>query len=101
MDQMLTKAEYETLVSDFIVEINHLWVHEADEPLRALPSYEKISNEYLPDLRDADQDGVQVLRTAFAYVDEFVHADWARVIGAGYAAHVARHRLRTSEEQSA
>ena len=87
---MLTKAEYETLVRDLLVELNHLWVHQSDAPLKALPAYHQLSNEYLPDLRDPDRDGVQVLRSAFAYVDEFVTADWARVIQAGYAAHVAR-----------
>jgi hypothetical protein len=87
---MLTKAEYETLVRGLLVELNHLWVHESDERLRALPSYDKLKDEYLPDLRDPELDGVQVLRTAFAYVDEFVTADWERVIQAGYAAHVAR-----------
>ena len=89
---MLTKAEYETLVRDLLVELNHLWVHETDEPLRALPTYHQLSSEYLPDLRDPDRDGVQVLRSAFAYVDEFVAADWARVIQVGYATHVARQR---------
>ena len=81
---------------DLVVELNHLWVHEPEEPIRALPTFSQLTAEYLPELRAPDRDGVQVLRTAFAYVDEVMTADWTRVMEAAYGGYLARQREAAS-----
>jgi hypothetical protein len=87
---MLTESEYAELIRAFMAEVNHLWVHEDPAPLRALPTFEQINSDYLTDLRDPTNEPVQTLREAFAFVDEFMAADWARIGHAAYAAYSGR-----------
>ena len=88
--RMLTESEYAALIRGFMAEVNQLWVHENPAALRALPTFEQINSEYLADLRDPTSEPVQTLREAFAFVDEFMVADWARIGQAAYAAYLGR-----------
>ena len=91
---MLTESEYAALIQEFMVELNHLWIHEDPGPLQALPSFDQINSEYLSDLRDPAREPVHTLRTAFAFIDEFVAADRARIRKAAYAAYASRSSTR-------
>jgi len=87
---MLTESEYAALIQEFMVALNHLWIHEDPGPLQALPTFEQITSEYLSDRRDPAREPVQTLRTVLALIDEFVAADRARIRKAAYAAYASR-----------
>ncbi len=83
---MLSREEYERVVQVFLVELNHLCLDASNQALRALPRLSPEIDSYLDELRDAANDPGQALRYAFAYLDEYIYADWDRVALAGYGA---------------
>jgi hypothetical protein len=84
---MISREEYERVISDFIVELNHIILHTRAEDIRSLPQFEDEMGAYLADLRDPTQEPYQVLYSAFGLVDEFVHADRDRILAATFEAH--------------
>ena len=89
---MLSRDQYEKLISAHFVELNHLLQHTTDGDLAKLPGFSKEIEEYLPDLRDPSLTPSKVLYTAFAFVDEYaLGADKQRVIDAGYEAYKLMH----------
>ncbi len=85
---MLSRKEYERIVQIFLVELNHLCMEASETDLRSLPRFASEIDSYLGDLQDPANAPDYVLRTAFAYVDEYVGADWEKVADAGFAAYV-------------
>ena len=84
---MISREEHERIISDFIVELNHIILHTRSEDIRALPRFEGEMGTYLADLRDPTQEPHQVLYSAFGLVDEFVHADRERILAATFEAY--------------
>ena len=84
---MLNREEYERVIKTFLVELNHLCLYASEEDLRALPQLNAEIDRYLEGLRDPENEAGQALYTAFAYVDEYIGADWDRVASAGYEAY--------------
>jgi len=84
---MLSREEYERIITTFLVELNHLCLNACENDLLALPRLKTVIDGYLEDLRDPGNDPSQALRTAFSYVDEYVGADWDRVASIGYEAY--------------
>ncbi|GAB3357564.1 hypothetical protein [Lysobacter tyrosinilyticus] len=84
---MISREEYERIIADFIVELNHIILHTGAGHIRALPRFESGMGMYLADLRDPAQEPHQVLYSAFGLVDEFVHADRERILAATFEAH--------------
>jgi hypothetical protein len=84
---VLSREEYERIIKSFLVELNHLCLDASEKDLRALPRLNPEIDGYLEGLRDPEDDAGQALCTAFAYVDDYVGADWDRVASAGYAAY--------------
>ena len=89
---MLSRDQYESLISAHFVELNHLILSLTDEDLAKLPGFSKEIDEYVPVLRDASRTPKQVLYTAFAFLDEYASAaDKDKVIAAGYEAYKILH----------
>lgn len=84
---MLSREEYERVLKVFLVELNHLCSDASEQDLRALPRLASEIDDYLREFRDPDNDPGQVLRYAFAYLDEYIGADWDRVASTGYEAY--------------
>jgi hypothetical protein len=84
---MISREEYERLITNFIVEVNHILLHTREEDLLKLPTFHKAMGSYLDDLRNPTRDPSQALYSAFGLVDEFVHADFSRVLALTYEAH--------------
>ena len=89
---MLSREEYERVVQTFLVELNHLCLNATEVELRALPRLAPEIDAYLADLRDPERDAAQELYSAFAYVDEYIGADWPKVAQAGYEAYLLSQR---------
>jgi hypothetical protein len=87
---MMDKEQYKQVVLDFLVELNHLTLHSPDGELRALAKLKDEIPRYLQDLQNEENDAPQALYSAFAYVDEYIHADLDRVIDTGFEAYKAR-----------
>ena len=88
---MLNREEYERFIKIFLVELNHLCLDASEESLRALPRLRSEIDGCLGDLRDPENDAGRVLYAAFAYLDEYIGADWSRVASAGYEAYKIAH----------
>ena len=89
---MLSRDQYEKLISAHFVELNHLLRNASDGDLAKLPGFSKEIDEYLPNLRDPSLTPSQLLYTAFAFVDEYASAaDKQRVLDAGYEAYKIMH----------
>jgi hypothetical protein len=88
---MLSREEYERVIKVFLVELSHLCLDSSEEDLRALPRLSPEIDGYLGELRDPGNDPGQTLRYAFAYLDDYVGADWDRVASAGYEAYKIAH----------
>ena len=87
-DKPLTREQFEQIINLFLVELNHLCLNVVtDEELRSLPGLQSEIENYLEGLRDAESDARRVLYAAFAYVDEYVGADWDRVASVAYDAY--------------
>jgi hypothetical protein len=84
---VLSREEHERVIKSFLVELNRLCLDASEKDLRALPRLNPEIDGHLEGLRDPEDDASQALRTAFAYVDEYVGADWDRVASAGCAAY--------------
>ena len=84
---MISREEYERIISDFIVELNHIILHARAEDIRSLPRFEVEMGTYLADLRDPTQEPHRALYSAFGLVDEFVDADRERILAATFEAH--------------
>ncbi|HKB05148.1 MAG TPA: hypothetical protein VKD90_23185 [Gemmataceae bacterium] len=95
---MLSREEYERIIRTFLVELNHLCAEASEPELRAMPRFEKEIDSYLADLQEPITDAAYSLRTAFAFVDEYVGADWQTVITAGYDAYLLSQRARPKPE---
>ena len=95
---MISRDEYERIISCFIVELNHIILHTRAEEIRALPQFEGEMATYLADLRDPTQEPYQALYSAFGLVDEFVHADRERILAATFEAHKVGERNRGPSE---
>jgi hypothetical protein len=88
----LSRAEYERIIQTFLVELSHLCAEASDSQLRMMPRLGAQIPSYLIDLRDPTSDAATLLRTSFAYVDEYVGADWQRIAAAGYDAYTLSQR---------
>jgi hypothetical protein len=88
---MLSREEYERVITTFLVELSRLCLDASEEDLRALPRLAGEIDDYLESFRDPENHAGQVLRTAFAYVDEYIGAEWDRVASAGYSAYKIAH----------
>jgi hypothetical protein len=84
---MLSREEYERVIKVFLVELNHLCLDASEADLRALPRLNLEIDGYLKEFRDPENDPGQALRYAFAYLDEYIGADWDRVASTGYEAY--------------
>jgi hypothetical protein len=84
---MLSREEYERIIHVFLVELNHLCLNADEKDLHALPRLRSVMDEYLEELRNAENNAAQVLHYAFGYIDEYIDADWERVASAGYEAY--------------
>ena len=84
---MLSREEYERVIEAFLVELNHLCLDASEKDLRGLPRLNLEIDDYLKEFRDPEKDPGQVLYYAFAYLDEYIGADWDRVASAGYEAY--------------
>ena len=84
---MLSRQDYERIIEIFFVELNHLCLNASENDLRALPRLATEIDGYLKELRDPENDAGQVLRYAFAYLDEYRGADWNRIVSTGYEAY--------------
>jgi hypothetical protein len=84
---MLSREQYERVIRTFLVELNRLCLDASEEDIRALPGLNGEIDDYLKSLRDPESHAGQALYTAFAYVDEYIGADWDRVASAGYSAY--------------
>ena len=84
---MLSREEYERVIKVFLVELNHLCLEASEQSLRALPRLSPEIDGYLGEFRDPGNDPGQALYHAFAYLDEYIGADWDRVASAGYEAY--------------
>jgi hypothetical protein len=89
---MVTREEYERIITKFLVELNHRCLDISEQQLRSLPRFNSEIEHYVAELRDPANDAAQLLRQAFAYVDEYLGADWAQVMKAGYEAQLAAER---------
>ena len=98
---MLSCEEYERIIRIFLVELNHLCLNASEAELWGLPQLAKELASYRRDLQDPTRDTAQVLYTAFAYVDEYVAADWKKVTTAGYEAYVLSQQGTGSEPDRA
>ena len=95
---MISRDEYERVISTFIVELNHILAHTRAENLQALPKFESEMGHYLADLRDPGHEPFQTLYTAFGLVDEFIHADRERILAAAFEAHQIGESNRSRSE---
>jgi hypothetical protein len=84
---MMSREEYERVIKVFLVELNHLCLDAPDKDLRALPAFNCEIDGYLTELHDQENDAGQMLYYAFAYLDEFIGADWDRIASTGYEAY--------------
>src|SRR4051812_46886405 len=84
---MLSREDYERVIKVFLVELNRLCLDASEDDLRALPRLNPDIDGYLKELRDPENDSAQALRYAFAFLDEYIGADWDRVASAGYVAY--------------
>jgi hypothetical protein len=53
-----------------------------------MPGFGPELASYLADLRDPTCDDARTLYTAFAFLDEYIAADWQKVAVAGYKAYL-------------
>lgn len=98
---MLSRNEYERVIEVFLVELNHLCMDATDKDLRSLPRLASEIDGYLLDFRDPANDADQILRCAFAYLDEYCGANRENVITAGYEAYkIAQTRLNQDGNSS-
>ncbi len=89
---MLSRDQYEKLISAHFVELNHILKNATDDDLAKLPGFSKDIGQYVPDLRDPSLTPSQVLYTAFAFLDEYASAaDKRKVLDAGYEAYKIMH----------
>ncbi len=95
---MITREEYERVISDFIVELNSIILHTGAESIRALPRFEGEMGAYLAELRDPSQAPHQTLYSAFGLVDEFVHSDRERILAATFDAYRLGENNRGSSQ---
>ena len=49
---MLSREQYENVISSFFVELNHIILDSNENELRELPGFSKEIDEYVRDLRD-------------------------------------------------
>jgi hypothetical protein len=84
---MISREEYERVISTFLVELNHILLHTRAESLQTLPKFGSELGQYLADLRGPGLDPAQTLYTAFGLVDEFIDADRERILTVGFEAH--------------
>ena len=80
----LDREQYERLIRKFLVTLNHACLDATEADLRRLPQIESEIGTYIAEFRDTENDAGQILYNAFAYLDEFVNADWGKVITAAY-----------------
>jgi len=92
---VLDRDEYESVIQMFLVELNELCADASEPKLREMPRFEQVLGEYLLELRDPANDPAQVLWLAFGYLDEYVHADWQKVISAAYEAYIHSKKTGT------
>jgi hypothetical protein len=98
---MLDREEYERVIKTFLVELNHLCLDASEDDLRALPRLNIEIDGRLKDLRDLENDAGQVIYYAFAYLDEYIGADWDRVASAGYKAYkIAQSKIGDGTEDA-
>jgi hypothetical protein len=85
---MLSRDEYDRVIQVFLVELNHLCKNASENELQKVPRLSSEIASYLGDLRDPARDAAQTLYTAFAFLDEYVAADWERIATAAYDAYL-------------
>lgn len=66
---MLSREEFDSVISVFLVELTYLTLQTKEEELRALPRFAPIMEECVNDLRDPSADASLLLYRAFGYVD--------------------------------
>jgi hypothetical protein len=86
-NNMLTREEFERAIKTFLVELNHRCLNETVARLRQLPALVSELDQYVADLKDPTQDEAQVLYHDFAYIDEYIGADWPGVADQCYEAY--------------
>jgi hypothetical protein len=84
----LNREQYRRAIEIFMVELNHICSNVEDADLRSLPRFSGIISEYLADFRDTSADATLILRTAFAFVDEYCGANEEAVISAAHEAYL-------------
>jgi hypothetical protein len=85
---MLSREQYIKLISSFFVELNHIIQNATEADLRRSAGFSKEMDEYLVDLRNPSDEPPTVLRTAFAFVDQYAFsANKDEVLAAGYEAY--------------
>ena len=84
---MLSREEYERVIKIFLVELNYLCLDASERDLRALPRLNSEIDDYIKEFRDPGNDPGQAIYYAFAFLDEYIGADWDRVASAGYEAY--------------
>lgn len=101
---VLSRQEYQSIIDDFTVELNHFTRNITEEELQALPAFNKEFNgvreldSYVNDLRDPSQMPSQLLYMAFAYVDEYLNAD-PKFMESAYEQYLLRQR-RLAEKKA-
>jgi hypothetical protein len=89
---MLSREQYENVISSFFVELNHLIKDSTENELRELPGFSKEIDEYMTDVRDPSNSPSNVLYNSFAFVDEYAFAaNKDQVLAAGYEAYKILH----------
>lgn len=91
---MLSKEEFDKVIYGFLVELNHICLDSSQTELEQHPRFNSEIPGYLAELRNPENNAAQALYQSFAFVDEFIGADKARILDLAYSAYLKSQSKR-------